>query len=274
VGLLSVFFSALAVTLSGFAAGLPLWSIKASNNLAGTPSATFTAGVWGYCTEISFSNQGHQSLALSVETSGQCNLFYSGNKNVRVDLSNNNNTIVSPKPGACTTFAEDNGAEKRLFATVDGMISLKVFDDFLDKTCGSQGKLTISFAMLSPIFGVLGAILLFVGVCCAKNRSCIVAFAAFMSGLAAIFSIIAFVTWNQQRPYGANFNLGASYYMSVGGTVFYLTSCFFVMVHMQQGRKDNVKVGRKDDKTSVALQSILDKKKMKFSTSRPPALSV
>ncbi|EQC32523.1 hypothetical protein SDRG_09849 [Saprolegnia diclina VS20] len=268
VGMLSVAASAAAVVLSAFAAGLPLWSLLAYSNNGQMTSATFTAGVWGYCTDVSFLQSGSHGLDENVQTTGQCYLYYSSSRNVRVDLnaSDANSTIVLPNQGACATFAQDGGSKKRLLSTVLD-IDEATFDAFLTNTCSAKGKASLAFAMLSPIFGAFAFCLLLAGVCCARNESCIVGFAAMMTGLATIWAAIAFIVWNGQAPSGQRLRLGASYYMEVAATVSYATSCFFAAVHMQQGKKSERK---SNAKATSNLQATLDKQRSKVASGRMP----
>ncbi|OQR95353.1 hypothetical protein THRCLA_22155 [Thraustotheca clavata] len=261
VGLLSVLGAAVAVVLSAFAAGLPLWSLLAYSNNGQMTTATFTAGVWGYCTDVSFVQAGTNDYSSpTTKSSGQCYLYYSGNRNAHIVLndSQGNSTIVQPTDGVCKMFNEDGGSSKRLMATVKD-IDQTSFDTFLTNTCGAKGKVSLSFAMLSPIFGAFAFCILTAAVCCAKYQSCLVAFSAWMTVLSTICSIISFVVWNSQTPTGNGIMYGASYYMEIAATVCYSISCFFAVIHMQHGRKNNSQTH--NSRATISLQAALEKQK-------------
>ncbi|OQR99016.1 hypothetical protein ACHHYP_07424 [Achlya hypogyna] len=268
VGLLSVVAAAVAVLLSAFAAGLPLWSLQAYSNNGQMTTATFTAGVWGYCTDVSFVQQGSPDFMQDTKASGRCYLFYSGSRNAHVDLnaSSSNATLKLADQGVCSTFAVDGGVEKRLMATVVDT-DPATFAAFLSATCGAKGKVSLAFSMLCPIFGLFASCLLLAGICCARSRSCVVVFAAWLMCLATIWSAVAFFVWYGQAPSGSHMQLGASYYMEVAATVAYATSTFFTVVHMQQGRRSDSK---KNAKTTSTLQATLDKQRSKMDAGRQP----
>ncbi|KAF0690436.1 Aste57867_18168 [Aphanomyces stellatus] len=267
VGFLAMFIAAAGIALSGASAGLPLWSMLGQTNNGELAAASFTSGVWGYCTDLSFSNTGTKlnlNFSAPVPTNGhsQCFLYYSSNKNIRVM----NNTIVLPEQGACTTFQQDGTSATRLMGTITGL-DVATFDDFLTKTCGVKGKLSLAFAMLSPVFGVLGLLMLVLGVCCSKNRSCLVSFALFMNVLAGVWALVVCVVWSQQQPAGGALTFGISYYLGIAGLVCYFTASFFLSVHMTQGRS---KEEKNKGKVPVKLQEALEKAKKTHAANNHP----
>ncbi|KAF0706436.1 hypothetical protein DYB28_000598 [Aphanomyces astaci] len=274
VGLLSLVMSVVAVVFSTTAAGLPLWSMLGVSPKREIAAASFTAGVWGYCTELSYANTGTTTASLQTTgplsgTHGQCYLYYTSNTKVRVNLNNDlNNTIVLPNQGICATFSQDNSSSApRLFSTVEG-IDQAVFDDFLTKTCGVKGKVTLAFSMMSPVFGIMGTLMIALGVCCSKNRSCLVSFALFMTLLAGVWSLIVCIVWSQQQPSGNGLNFALSYYLEIAALVSYAIAVFFVGVHMTQGTSHGK--AKSSQGGTAKLQEALEKHKKVAASGKQP----
>ncbi|CAK4646302.1 hypothetical protein LEN26_016955 [Aphanomyces euteiches] len=275
VGLLSLIIAVAAVVFSAVAAGLPLWSTLKQTVTSEYASSTFTAGVWGYCSDVSISAIGAKldtSLsAAASSTTGQCYLYYTANNKIHINLNNDeNNTVVLPAQGVCATYSDDGGSNAHLYATVN-TIDQATFDAYLNQACGIKGKLSLAFSMLSPTFGVFGTLMLALGVCCSKNRSCLVAFALIMTAIAGGFALGACIVWSQEQPSGTTLTYGISYYLEIAALVSYAIAVFFLGVHMTQGHKHD-KDQSSANKVPIKLQEALEKHKKNAAGRQPTRL--
>uniref|UniRef100_K3XBT0 Uncharacterized protein n=1 Tax=Globisporangium ultimum (strain ATCC 200006 / CBS 805.95 / DAOM BR144) TaxID=431595 RepID=K3XBT0_GLOUD len=234
-GLFAIIVLFAAVVLNAVAVILPAWSSNNSKTDSGG-KADFAAGVWGFCTDIELDTA---SSNASVKFD-HCYFYYTANDYEAPELNDSQITGEFAEFSVCDGYnraKEQSDLVGNLCS--QGLAQLaglehSEFDRFLDRSCGSLGKATLTFASLSITAGVFAFISLVLGVTCCKAKSWVIQLGRLLAVAGFVMTVLAFVLWiSQASPLSKKDDVGksVSFTLSVAAAVLYVVVVALVTRH-------------------------------------------
>jgi hypothetical protein len=241
-GLTAIIVVGLAAVFNIVSFSLPMWStstVKATDN--GTEvSADFTAGVWGYCTDVSVSNKTDIDKG---DVFNHCFLFHTSSKFDTKVLKNKDQDLANKLSGhsVCDGYSQAGklgAVGRRAYTSALALlaeINVNAFDKFVAKSCSFLGTFEILVAVVACLTGVATFVLLVLGVTLFKRQS---GFNGFVKGLVIATFVaegLTFILWLvQAHPINAldNVGLSGSYVLSVISTLMFGASIWLVDRHL------------------------------------------
>ncbi|KAG9416194.1 hypothetical protein AC1031_000593 [Aphanomyces cochlioides] len=236
--IVSIIVALTAVSLSSIALGLPLWSCStsftdAAKDLGVLGNVKFSVGVWGFCLNADYDIMG----GTTKMTLDQCFAFYSPR-----DMSNAlkingsaaavsmNSSFFDTKQSLCDLPID--GSNMTLLTS----FSATEYSAFMTKTCGSLGKSSLAFAVLSSGFGALTLISLLFFITCCSAKSCFVTMAKVLALLAFASSAVAFCCWiGQTRDINRSTTpFSVSFAFEIAATALYLLTFIAITIHQKK----------------------------------------
>ncbi|ETV89638.1 hypothetical protein H257_00842 [Aphanomyces astaci] len=193
---------------------IPLWLV--SDNDIGKSSAIQSIGVAGLCFETNHSNgivcASYFSAPSPINEVERANLPTS-RPNLPYSLSNQS---------ICALYAQTNDGDK---LDIGGAYPKEVLnDEFLERTCGSLGSSTLTFAISTSILGTLMFVALAVWTCATTTKSCMLALSKLLAFAALVANLLTITMWFVQQSslhVGAGVSLGLSFFLSVASATLY-----------------------------------------------------
>ncbi|GAB9467229.1 hypothetical protein Gpo141_00004583 [Globisporangium polare] len=245
-GLVAIVVLFVAVVLSAVSMILPAWSTSTITKATGT--ADFTAGVWGYCTNIDLhanSTDTGSDTGSSVSFD-HCYFFHTSSEYELPDVIVNNEELMAnfSQYSLCDGYDRATAlGDSELAAYSQGLADVASldagqFDRFLDRSCGPLGTATLVFASLSIVAGVFAWIALVLGITCCKNKSAFIGFGKFLAGGAFVATLLTFIMWlAQAHPLTKKDDVGfsGSFILSVLAALLYAIVTTLAARHAKMG---------------------------------------
>lgn len=245
-GLVAIVVLFVAVVLSVVSMILPAWSTSTITKATGT--ADFTAGVWGYCTNIdlhadSTNNSTTEAKSMSFD---HCYFFHTSSEYELPDVLVNNEELMANFSQYSLCDGYDRAmvqGDAEVAAYSQGLASIASldadqFDRFLDRSCGPLGSATLVFASLSIISGVFAWIALVLGITCCKNKSAFIGVGKILAGCAFATTLLTFLAWlAQAHPLTKkdDVDLSGSFILSILAALLYAIVATLAARHAKMG---------------------------------------
>ncbi|CAK4071523.1 unnamed protein product [Aphanomyces euteiches] len=188
-GIVAILVFGAALIFSALSLLAPNWSMTESP-MDPLTDIKFSTGVWGYCVNAKF-NTGANLSSTMVDT---CYGFYFGGK-IPLNSSSNLREVNGTHRTVCDAL--DSDSDLAQFMDVTG-VDATAFRSFLVLSCGSVGRSSFAFALLSTFFGVIAFLTSILFVICFPVKSCLMSFLKAITFGAALSSLIAFSCWLAQ----------------------------------------------------------------------------
>ncbi|EQC35698.1 hypothetical protein SDRG_06978 [Saprolegnia diclina VS20] len=237
-GLLAIFLSVAALTLATIALAIPMWSSTVIpgdiKNATAYQNVKFTTGVWGYCVNADFGSSG---IVLD-----QCFSFYrTAGAGGELKMNGSSVTKIAIGLDVCSEYLNTNSSTAMISTRIAGM-DKDAFYGFMDKSCGSLGKVTLAFATLGMAFGLLSVLSLVLFVTCCAATSRFVTFASIFTLATFGSTLIAFCCWaGQVQPLGGYVSYGAGFGLEIASFVLALAAFVAIKLHQSYGEKALIK---------------------------------
>lgn len=246
-GLVAIIVLFVAVVLSVVSMILPAWSTSTITKATGT--ADFTAGVWGYCTNINLHANATDSSGDTGSSSvsfDHCYFFHTSSEYEMPDVIVNNEELMAnfSQYSLCDGYDRATAlGDTELAAYSQGLADIASldagqFDRFLDRSCGPLGTATLVFASLNIVAGLLAWIALVLGITCCKNKSAFIGVGKILAGVAFVSTLLTFLAWlAQAHPLTKKDDVGfsGSFILSVLATLLYAIVTTLAARHAKMG---------------------------------------
>jgi hypothetical protein len=244
-GLTAIVVVGIAAVFNIVSFSLPMWSTSAISEAHNETqfSASFSAGLWGYCADVTVSNKTKDVTANDVFN--HCFLFHTSSKFDTKVLENKDPALADKLSGHSLCDGMDKAERvgtigRKAYTTalaVIAKINPTAFDAFLVRSCSFLGTFEILLAVVGSITGVATFVLLVLGVTFFKNES---RFNGLVKGLVIATCVIEFFTfvfWLVQS-HAVNkldsVGLSGSFVLSVLATLMFGASIYLVQRHLTE----------------------------------------
>lgn len=234
----------LAALISAILAfAVPLWLHNDTDLSLNTPffqgqgHVQYGVGVWGICMELT-SNAPVQQL----KDMTQCLMFYT-DSSITTLLEDQFNANLKGVDYALCDYYQN---EADLFGQVDTIantLGIDIPPEFLERTCGTLGKFTLAFSVLSFCAGTIMLLVLILGIMCCKKKSRFVSFAGILGYTTGIFCTVTWILWISQSSQlrdTTNSSYAASFYLSIVGMLLFFCAGFLSHRHVRSGKQQEL----------------------------------
>jgi len=234
-GFTSIILTTVSLIFAAISLGLPYWTVDKTSiedqidAVQASLSYDYNVGVWGICNNVKVD---FQDIG---ESRGQCYFFYSGSVDGFIVGNNGAITVDSYDGSICDLYAEASP----FFEAMNYFgIPKSNFNEFMDRSCGSIGKTTIAFTVITVILPVIMLVMLSLGVTCCKKNSFMNVISMWLGVLAFISSVVSFSMWlHQSNPIDGSLSWGFALEV-ITAFLFGLTT-FSIYRHVRKARFEN-----------------------------------
>lgn len=238
---LLIFFTSVVLNLVSFI--LPMWTTSNAVNdslVAKLSSASFAAGLWGFCTDVELLSSSAAGNASG--TFNHCYLFrtptrYNLTQVVPSLTTNFSHGSVCHDYSKARVLGRDAQLEYASALAYSAGMNDTTFDKFLSTSCGGVGHASLAFGSISIFSGVFAFIALVLGVTFRKTSSLIILLGRVMAVLAFFATLLTYILWAVQSRMlndEDDVALAGAFQLSVSASVLYLVGMALVAAFRDQ----------------------------------------
>ncbi|KAF0695927.1 Aste57867_13275 [Aphanomyces stellatus] len=233
VNLISTFLGGFALLFSAAAVCMPAWSttdVLSSN----TTTASFSAGVWGYCTRPPFASNALEfdnciSYFSWVQTKGHHLLPATTVAPLRDEGKTTNSSLPPSRPLGSSSTASCSLRALLASIAATSPTSMADWSPFVDRVCGAYGQTSLGLTLVSLAFGLQALVLATSFMAFCVHRPWLSVASKASTVLAWLTCACSALLWFIAAYNVRGISLGASFMLQAWATALYLAS--FLAVH-------------------------------------------